>query len=228
MAIKEKDMVILNYTGRTKDEGQIFDTTDLKTAQENGLMNERTTEETFEAATVCVGMGEILKGIDKSLVGKDKGQYTTEIGSEDAFGVKTSKLVQLIPMSKFRKEKMRPFPGMEVMVDDGYGIVRTVSGGRVIVDFNHPFASKDVIYDVDVLEVITDDLEKIKKLTSRPNLKPSVDSVEMKGKEIVVTFNRPLVEQEMEMMVKIFSNYITDKDTKISIQSNAKEEPKKE
>ena len=41
------------------------------------------------------------------------------------------------------------------------GIVRSVSGGRVIVDFNHPLSSKDVHYDVEVLKIVTDKKDQI-------------------------------------------------------------------
>jgi peptidylprolyl isomerase len=54
--------------------------------------------------------------------------------------------------------------GLQVNIDGAIGVVRTVSGGRTVVDFNHPLAGKDISYKVNVIRKITDDKEKIKSL----------------------------------------------------------------
>jgi hypothetical protein len=53
---------------------------------------------------------------------------------------------------------------MPLSLDGQQGVVRTVDGGRVRVDFNHALAGKDIIYEVVVEEKIEDDVEKIKGL----------------------------------------------------------------
>ncbi|MDK2854686.1 MAG: hypothetical protein PWQ92_1580 [Thermococcaceae archaeon] len=56
---------------------------------------------------------------------------------------------------------------MEIETDSGTklkGRIISVSSGRVRVDFNHPYAGKTVIYEVEILEKIDDPIEKVKAL----------------------------------------------------------------
>ena len=48
-------------------------------------------------------------------------------------------------MSAFKKENITTQPGLQITVDEAVGMVKTVSGGRVIVDFNHPLSGKDIV-----------------------------------------------------------------------------------
>jgi FKBP-type peptidyl-prolyl cis-trans isomerase 2 len=97
-----------------------------------------------------------LRGIDEFLVGKEPGKYSVKLSPASAFGLKDPKLIQLVPASKFKKEGLDPFPGMQVMVDEQMAVVRRVSGGRILVDFNHPLSGLEVIYDLEIIKEVTD------------------------------------------------------------------------
>ena len=84
--------------------------------------------------------------------------------SGNAFGRKDARLIQLIPAGKFRQQNIQPVPGLQLNIDGVFGIVKTVSGGRVLVDFNHPLAGKDLVYDVRISRIVEDDKEKLKAL----------------------------------------------------------------
>lgn len=159
MSIKNKDFVELEYTGKLKEEDVVFDTTDEKIAKDSGMFNENTD---YGPVIVCVGQEHVLKGIDKVLVGKDLGKFKVDLKPEDAFGGKDAKMIQLIPTSKFSQQKIRPMPGLQVNVDGIFGIIKTVSGGRTLVDFNHPLSGKELSYDVKINRIVNDDKEKIK------------------------------------------------------------------
>ena len=159
MAIKNHDFIEIDYTGKLED-GTVFDTTDENTAKNAGLSAQQNAS--FGPVTVCVGENHILKGIEEYLIGKEPGDYEIRLEAEHAFGKKNAKLLRLIPMKIFRKEKINPFPGLEVNIDNAYGIVRTVSGGRVIVDFNHPLSGRAVTYSVNVLGLVNDPLKMAK------------------------------------------------------------------
>lgn len=152
MAIKKHDFVELEYTGKLKEDGFVFDTTDETLAKETGMHTPNTE---YGSIIICIGENQVLEGIDKNLIGKEPGDYTFELGPEDAFGKKDAKLIQLIPTNKFIKENIRPMPGMQVNVDGNMGVVRTVTGGRTLVDFNHPLSGKDVVYEVKVNRIVT-------------------------------------------------------------------------
>ncbi|MCK5025508.1 MAG: FKBP-type peptidyl-prolyl cis-trans isomerase [Nanoarchaeota archaeon] len=157
MTIKKHDFVEIEYTGKLKDDGFVFDTTDEALAKEAGMDS---SNEEYGPIIICIGENQVLEGIDNNLLGKEPGQYKFDIAPEEAFGKKDGKLIQLIPTRKFTKENIRPSLGMQVDVDGARGIVRTVTGGRTLVDFNHPLSGKELEYDVKVNRIITDKQEQ--------------------------------------------------------------------
>ena len=108
-----------------------------------------------------LGQGMFLKGIDEFLIGKEQGEYNIELSPEKAFGLRSSELVQLMPIKVFAQQKINPVPGAVFNFDGRMGKVLSASGGRVMIDFNHPMAGKTVIYDVKILRKIEDMNEKI-------------------------------------------------------------------
>ncbi|MEK6809313.1 MAG: peptidylprolyl isomerase, partial [Nanoarchaeota archaeon] len=90
--------------------------------------------------------------------GKD---YAVTLPPEKAFGKRDIKQVKIIPMDLFKQHNVQPRPGLQVDVDGEMGIVSRVSGGRVMVNFNHPLAGKEVVYTYKVLRKVNDQKEKI-------------------------------------------------------------------
>ena len=64
-----------------------------------------------------------------------------------------------------------PKVGEIVEINGMLATIRNITGGRVIVDFNHPLAGKTLIYEVKIVKKIDDPLEKIKYLLHR-RIKP--------------------------------------------------------
>ena len=157
LKIQEKDFIELEFTART-EEGKVFDTTDKKEAEKAGLP----LDATYVPIKICVGEGQLLKGIDKQLVGKEVGkEYEIALTPEEAFGLRDSRLVKIIPLKVFHEKQVNPHPGLALAIDNLIATVRAVSGGRVITDFNHPFAGKKVLYSIKILRKIDEDKEKI-------------------------------------------------------------------
>ena len=158
--IKEKDFVELEYTGETED--GVFDTTDKVLAEKNNLPKYNAV---YGPITICIGEGHILKGLEKQLVGKKTGrEYEIKIEAANAFGKKRTELFKLIPSSAFKKQNIKPMPGLQVNIEGVVGIIKTVSGGRVYVDFNHYLSGKDVNYKVKLNKILTNTEDKIKAL----------------------------------------------------------------
>ena len=156
--ISKKDFIEIEYTGRIKDDNAAFDTTDKKVAKENNIDSERE----FGPLIVCVGENQVLKGLDQSLEGKEVGsEYSTVILPENAFGAKNPKLIQMIPTSKFIKQKIQPIPGLQLNIDGVLGTIKTVGGGRTLVDFNHPLAGKELSYKVKINRKVTNAGEQL-------------------------------------------------------------------
>lgn len=156
--VKKGDFVEVEYTGKLED-GTVFDTTNEKLAKDNDLYNDKMT---YGPMAICIGESHILKGLDKELEGREPGiSFTTKIKPDDAFGKKSAKLLRMIPGHIFKRDNVPPQKGMQVNIDGAYGTVINVSGGRVIVDFNHPLAGKIIVYDVKLNKIIEGDKNRL-------------------------------------------------------------------
>ena len=190
--IKKHDFVEIEYTGRIKDNNIVFDTSDKKTAEQNNILNP---EMQYGPVILCVGEQQVLPGLDKDIVGKEAGkEYTVTISPEQAFGKKDAKLIQLISTSKFHKENIRPMPGMQINVDGRMALVKSVTGGRTLVDFNHPLSGKEVSYSYNIKKIVTDTAEKIKALVSM-NLG--------RNAKVDVTENTAIIRSKVDFPVQI-------------------------
>ncbi|WP_407380185.1 peptidylprolyl isomerase [Methanobrevibacter sp.] len=173
MAIKDGDFVRVNFTGKIKENDEVFDTTYDEIALEAEIFDEN---KTYKPIPIVVGGNHLLPAIEEEIVGLEAGERkTVEVESDNAFGPRDPKAIQLIPMKEFKKQGMTPYPGMRISAEGGEGRILTVNGGRVKVDFNHPLAGKDLIYDVEVTEIIEDNEEKIKSMIELHYANPNVD-----------------------------------------------------
>ncbi len=158
MAISNHDFIEIEYTGTLSD-GKIFDTTSRSIAEQHGIFNPKMK---YQPAIVCVGERQLLQGLDNDLIGKEIGKtnYIT-LQPEQAYGKRDIKKIRIVPAHTFTENKMRPYPGLQVDVDGEIGIISSIAGGRVIVNFNHPLAGKEVQYEYKILRKIENLDEKI-------------------------------------------------------------------
>lgn len=195
--MKKGAFITVNYTGRVDD--VIFDTTDEKVAKEAGITRE------VKPVTICLGEGHVLPGLDQALIGKDKGKHTINLTAENAFGKKSTKNMELVPTPQLKKQGITPQPGMELEIDGKYGVIRSISGGRVIVDFNHPLAGRDVTYEVEILDTVTDAVGQIKTLLDIPRL--PYDDVALNGESVTIKvpqiYPQPLMDAVQEKIVAL-------------------------
>ena len=160
--IKKGDFVELDYIGRIKGSNQIFDLTDESIAKKNGLYNSNMK---YGPKIACIGEGDLIKGLDNYLIDRETGKdYNIEISKKEAFGERDSKMMRVVSSSIFLREKINPFPGLQVNIDGMLGTIRSISGGRVVVDFNHPLAGKDLVYEVKINKIIEDNILKIRSI----------------------------------------------------------------
>ena len=160
--MKKGDFIELEYTGKVKDMDFVFDTTSEKEAKENNIHDAKAS---YGPVVICIGQNHVIKGLDEQLEGKELGrEYKVELSPEKGFGKKNAKLIQLVATNKFIKQEINPMPGLQVNIDGMMGMIRTVSGGRTLVDFNHPLAGKELIYDFKINKIVKDDEEKLRAL----------------------------------------------------------------
>jgi len=162
--IKQGDFIEISYMAKVHETGLVFDLTDEEDAKQHNLYD---SSRTYQPIVICIGKNDILKGLDEALIGKEPGKsYTITLPPEQAFGKKSADLVKLVPTSLFHKQQLNPVPGLQINLDNVIGTIKSVSGGRTIVDFNHPLASKLIIYEIKIHRIISSTKEKLEGFLS--------------------------------------------------------------
>lgn len=221
MTLKEKDFIEIEYTASLED-GTVIDTTDEKLAKEKEIYS---TESHYGTLTICLGRHYILQGLDAQLIGKDLGKHAFTLNPEQAFGKKDTKLVQLIPLNKFKKHGFMPQVGMQINVDNHVGTVRAISGGRVIMDFNHPLAGRDIHYDVNVIKVVTDTAAKIRALLYFLGLRRV--KVKVENDTVTLDLEKEVPEQVQKELEKQIADECGIKNVVFKIPAKEKKESEK-
>jgi peptidylprolyl isomerase len=73
----------------------------------------------------------------------------------------------MIPLRKLGDKADELKVGDTIELDERVGIVRFIGSGRVQVDFNHRFAGRTLVYDVEVTRKLEDDNDKVLSLIKR-------------------------------------------------------------
>lgn len=218
MAIKEHDFIELDYTG-ILDDGTIFDTTSEDIAKKHDINNPKAA---YKPIIICVGEQQVVPGLDQALIGKEIGNaYMIKVPTEQAFGKKDAKMIRLVPLRVFEKQNIMPQPGLQVDMDDTIATVLRVGGGRVLVDFNHPLAGKQITYEITPKRQVTDPKEQIKSYLEMVfPVKTEVDIVDDKA---TITLAQDLPKEIAQELSKKLSEL-----TRIKTIEFKKEEKKKE
>lgn len=184
MSFSDGDFVKIQYNLWRASDGELIQTTDRKLAEEKGIYKE---DRKYVPQLVVVGKGNLLKSIDAVLkemkIGEEK---KIELEAKDAYGERSKDLVQVMPLSEFKKRDMDPYPGMQVDLDGTIATVVSVNSSRVMVDANHPLAGQKLAYEIKVVEKVEKESEKIKALAESYDL--SVDGVEASPETVKVRF----------------------------------------
>ncbi|MEM4367279.1 MAG: peptidylprolyl isomerase [Candidatus Anstonellales archaeon] len=160
MKAENKDIVYLHFTGYS-DDGRIFDSTEGEIGQKlygrnNGIM-------------FIVGVDKIVKGLENEIRNMEEGEEREVwLEPEQSFGERKKDLLKIIPLNIVKEKGLNPKAGMSMQIEiDGIkytGVVRSINGGRMLVDFNHPLAGKKVRYKIKLEKVIKDPFEKAELL----------------------------------------------------------------
>lgn len=206
--MKKGNFIKVDYTGKIKETEKVFDTTREDVAKKEDLFNPKTI---YGPALVIVGYGKIVKGLDEELLKMKVGdKKTVEVESENGFGKRDPKLLKLIPLSEFKKQKIDPYPGMVLNMDNLSCRILSVNSGRVRVDFNHPLAGKTLVYDIEIKGNIVKDVEKVEALCEYYGCKDV--EVKIKDKEIGVITKIDLNGQIKQMITHdIFDHMDSEK-----------------
>lgn len=103
------------------------------------------------------GMGNIVPGLEKELLGKQAGdKVNVEVSPEEGYGELNDELVQEVDRSAFEGVDDIQV-GMRFMAQTAWGqqpvVVTALTDELVTVDGNHPLAGQTLKFDVELVEV---------------------------------------------------------------------------
>jgi len=138
--VKENATVKVHYTGKLAD-GQVFDSSEGK-----------------EPIEFTLGQGQLIPGFEKGLINmKLNEKKTINIPKDEAYGDSREDLIQEVQKSELPDE-IKPEVGMGLVSKSQDGremnlLVAEVKEDSIVVDGNHPLAGKDLVFDLEVVEI---------------------------------------------------------------------------
>ena len=215
MEIKNKDFIEIEFSAKIKD-GEVFDTTYKEEAKKMGVE-----ENSVKPLIMAVGYEMVVPGLDKDLIGKEiNKEYSVEIGFKEAFGKRDPTLIQMVSLNNFKEENVMPQRGMQFSLDGRLARILSVSGGRVLVDFNNALAGKNVVYEYKIIRKVEDKKEQLDALQEfffRKNFDSEINEKEIKlriDKEFSPLFDLMKGKFEEMLGLKIVFEIIKKEDNK--------------
>ncbi len=139
MEISENMVVIIDYN-LSSSSGELLDTSEGR-----------------QPLAYIHGMGHIIIGLEKALLGKKAGEkIKAVIAPEEAYGTRSNELVETVPISNFQAPDTVK-EGVQFQARDADGLhiatVTKVADDEVTLDMNHPLADETLHFDVEIKEV---------------------------------------------------------------------------
>jgi len=138
---KKGDMVRVHYTGRLIS-GEQFDSSAGR-----------------EPLEFTVGAGQMIKGFDTGVEGMSIGEKKViNITPEEGYGPRNEEAVIEFPIEQVPAD-MKLEPGMQLTLQNQEGqpvpvVVSEVRDEVVILDANHFLAGKNLVFDVELVEIV--------------------------------------------------------------------------
>ncbi len=139
MAIKEENSVVgIEYTLTEAGKDEVLD------SNKGG-----------QPLEFVMGKGQIIPGLEKGLVGMKEGESADIlVKAEDAYGLRDENAIQKLPREQFEGIDLQKGMSLYGQGQQGETIQVTVvdfDDESVTVDFNHPLAGKDLMFNVKVV-----------------------------------------------------------------------------
>lgn len=139
--VKSGDVVRIHYTGKLAD-GTQFDSSAGR-----------------EPLEFTVGSGQIIPGLDRQIQGMKQGESgTLNIPAAEAYGARDENQVQVVPRTALPPEmEVQVGSNLQATTPDGNQISLTVVGvsdAEITVDANHPLAGHDLVFEIEIVEVV--------------------------------------------------------------------------
>lgn len=137
--IRQGSTVEVHYTGRFPNEEQPFDSSEGRDPLK------------FE-----VGVGQVIPGFENAILGKNVGdKVQVTISATDAYGEVREDLFVQVPFDKMPGD-VEVGQALEAQGENGQSaqvFVKEINEDNVVIDGNHPLAGKDLVFEIEVVEI---------------------------------------------------------------------------
>ena len=205
MTFNKGSLILVDYTAKVKDTEEVFDTTIEEDAKKYSIH-----EQNFKYQPKLVSIGEVsypvLKGLDEALAKTAAGdKLTIEVTPDKGFGERDSGKVRMIPIRKLGEDAEKVSVGDSIEVDNKRGIIRYIGSGRVQVDYNHRYAGKTILFDVNVIKSLDTSNDKIGSiLKNRLPVEDTKIAFDLKDKEVNITIPEEILRADGLQIMKHF------------------------
>ncbi len=137
---KKGDKVKIHYHGKLND-GSTFDSSAGR-----------------EPLAFEIGSGMVIPGFDDGVTGMTVGEKKTiNIPAAEAYGEVSEEMIMEFPLNQFPAD-MVPEIGMQLTMSNNQGqnfpvVIVELKDESVLLDANHPLAGKELIFDLELVEI---------------------------------------------------------------------------
>jgi FKBP-type peptidyl-prolyl cis-trans isomerase SlyD len=107
-----------------------------------------------EPLSCLEGAGQIIEGLEESLLGMSAGEKRTiVVPPERAYGLREDALIQKVPRDRLPVDDIRVGDQFQTGPDrqDPVVTVVAIEGGEVLLDANHPLAGQELHFEVELV-----------------------------------------------------------------------------
>ena len=139
---KQGDKVRVHYTGRKKTDGEVFDSSEGR-----------------EPLEFTIGAHQVIPDFEECVIGLSAGEKTTvEAPCDRAYGRHVDERVIDFPKERFPKDMTINIGDQLYLMDkNGNPVpvkVTAIGEDTVTLDANHMLAGEDLIFDVELVEIL--------------------------------------------------------------------------
>ncbi len=144
----DKNMIVkVHYKGTLPENGDVFDSSEGR-----------------EPLKFTVGQGQMIPGFEEELMGSSIGDKRTfTLTADRAYGQRDDEAILGIPRAQFAQleESQQLEKGFQLVAQMPHGpapfTIIELSDETVTADFNHALAGKDLTFEVDVIDIATNE-----------------------------------------------------------------------
>ncbi len=140
-SVEKNAVVSFHYTLKDKETGSV-----LESSKEEG-----------QPVTFLVGADEIIPGLENRMLGMTVGESRIiEVPAEEAYGPRDPSLIQKAPREYFQNVPLEKGLPLQAQTPEGRiinMIVVDFDENTVTVDMNHPLAGKDLLFEVEIVNI---------------------------------------------------------------------------